>query len=229
MNSDVIVVVPARGGSKRVHNKNIRKLSGKPLLAYTIIAAQEAGLGEWTFVSTDHPDIAAVAREYNAQVIDRPPELASDTASTEAALLHSLDWAKARDWRPDWVVTLPPTSPLRSSSTIARLVAEARNQPADCVFSLTENRGDFWRRDASGHFSRLFPDAPRRQQDREPLYEENSAIYVTRVNALRTTGSILGSTQHGMAIDPIEGFDINSELDFVLAKALFEASARFKA
>jgi len=226
MTSDVIVVVPARGGSKRVHHKNIRDLSGKPLLAYTILAAQEAGLGEWTMVSTDHPDIAAVARQLNAEVIDRPPQYASDTASTESVILHALRQAEARGWRPTWVVTLPPTNPLRRASTIARFVMESRNTSADCVFSLTENRGDFWRRTAGGQFSRLLPDAPRRQQDREPLYEENSAVYVTRAEALRTTESILGSTQHGIIIDPIEGFDINSELDFVLAEALLEASAR---
>jgi CMP-N-acetylneuraminic acid synthetase len=96
----------------------------------------------------------------------------------------------------------------------------AATSGVDCLFSLTETRASLWHSGADGKIARLFPDAPRRQQDRAPLYEENSAIYVTAVPALRATGSVLGTSQRGIAIDPIEGFDINSELDFVIAEAL---------
>jgi CMP-N,N'-diacetyllegionaminic acid synthase len=88
------------------------------------------------------------------------------------------------------------------------------------MFSVTESRAFFWRCDAAGAMAPLFPDAPRRQQDRAPLYEENSAIYLTSVATLRATGSVLGNIRQAVAIDPIEGFDINTELDFAIASAL---------
>lgn len=223
MTSDVVVVIPARGGSKRAPRKNIREVGGKPLLAYAIVTAQRAGFGDVTFVSTDDTDIGRIAREWGAKLIDRPPELATDAASTESVLLHVLDFAARSGWEPEWVVTLPPTSPFRRPKTVAEFITTARGSDADCVFSLTESRGDFWKHDQDGRLVRLFPDAPRRQQERTPLYEENSAIYVTRADALRRTRSILGMTQTGIVIDPNEGFDINTDRDLVLAQALIDA------
>jgi CMP-N,N'-diacetyllegionaminic acid synthase len=208
------------GGSKRAPRKNIRALGDKPLLAYTIAAAREAGLGDATLVSTEDPEIAAVAKQWGAGVLPRPDALATDAASTEGVLLHALDEAAKAGWHPKWILTLPPTSPFRRATTIRFFMDHAPTSSADCLFSLTETRASLWLHGPDGKIGRLFPDAPRRQQDRAPLYEENSAIYVTAVPALRATGSVLGTSQQGVAIDPIEGFDINSELDFVIAEAL---------
>ena len=168
MTGDVIVVIPARGGSKRVPRKNIRPLAGKPLLAYAIKTAREAGFSDATLVSTEDAEIAAVAREHGAKVVDRPAALAADAASTEGVLLHAIEHVAQQGWQPTWVVTLPPTSPLRRAETLATFVSIARNNAADCCFSLTETRADFWRSDDGGKLVRLFPNAPRRQQDRNP-------------------------------------------------------------
>jgi CMP-N,N'-diacetyllegionaminic acid synthase len=215
-----MAVIPARGGSKRAPRKNIRPLGGKQLLAYTIAAAHEAGLPGATFVSTEDAEIAEVAKALGCAVIPRPDPLATDAASTESVLLHALDEAARAGWHPKWIVTLPPTSPFRRASTLRFFMDHAVSSGVDCLLSLTETRASLWRHGAGGGIGRLFPDAPRRQQDRAPLYEENSAIYVTAVPALRATGSVLGTSQQGVAIDPIEGFDINGELDFVVAEAL---------
>jgi CMP-N,N'-diacetyllegionaminic acid synthase len=220
VSGDFMAVIPARGGSKRAPRKNIRLLGEKTLLAYTIAAAREAGLGDTTFVSTEDPEIAAVAKQSGARVLVRPDALATDAASTESVLLHALDEAAKQGWHPKWILTLPPTSPFRRATTIRFFMDRAATSDVDCLFSLTETRASLWWSGAEGTITRLFPDAPRRQQDRAPLYEENSAIYVTTVPALRATGSVLGTSQQGVAIDPIEGFDINSELDFLLAEAL---------
>jgi CMP-N,N'-diacetyllegionaminic acid synthase len=220
VSGDFMAVIPARGGSKRAPRKNIRPLGDKPLLAYTIAAAREAGLGGATFVSTEDAEIADVAKALGCAVIPRPDTLATDAASTEGVLLHALDEAAKQGWYPKWIVTLPPTSPFRRASTIRFFMENAATSGVDCLLALTETRASLWRLGPDGKIARLFPDAPRRQQDRAPLYEENSAIYLTAVPALRTTGSVLGTSQRGVAIDPIEGFDINSELDFVLAEAL---------
>ncbi len=120
-------------------------------------------------------------------------------------------------------MTLPPTSPFRRAGTIRFFLDRAADAGLDCLFSITETRADRWCCDAAGKIARLFPGAPRRQQDRAPLYEENSAIYLTSVAALHATGSVLGKSQQAVAIDPLEGFDINSELDFAIANALVAA------
>jgi CMP-N,N'-diacetyllegionaminic acid synthase len=222
-NSNLIVVIPARGGSKRVPKKNIRSLGGKPLIAYTIALAIDAGLRRQTVVSTDCDEIAAVSIDLGVRVFRRGDILANDTAATESVLLDALDQAAAERWTPTLVVTLPPTSPFRRLGTLQMFIATASEGHADCVFSLTENRGYFWAVGGDGKLSRLFPDAARRQQDRTPLYEENSAIYVTSARALRETGSILGRIQRGIVIDALEGFDVNTESDFALGEALLAA------
>jgi CMP-N,N'-diacetyllegionaminic acid synthase len=220
VSGDFMAVIPARGGSKRAPRKNIRALGEQPLLAYTIAAACEGGLGDATLVSTEDAEIAAVAKKLGCGVIPRPDALATDAASTEGVLLHALDEAAKQGWHPKWILTLPPTSPFRRASTIRFFMDHAATSGVDCLLSLTETRASLWRSGVDGRIGRLFPDAPRRQQDRAPLYEENSAIYLTSVPALRATGSVLGTSQQGIAIDPIEGFDINSELDFLVAEAL---------
>src|SRR6185436_15736451 len=124
----------------------------------------------------DDAAIGKVAAAAGATVIGRPAELATDTASTESALLHALKAPAVAALAASWVMTLPPTSPLRDAAAIRSFLAAAdRSASVDCYFSVSESRGDFWRVAETG-WTRLFPDAPRRQQDREPLFEENSAI-----------------------------------------------------
>jgi CMP-N,N'-diacetyllegionaminic acid synthase len=226
--SDLWVVVPARGGSTRVPGKNLRLLAGRPLLAYTLQLVIDAGLRNRTVVSSDDNATLALAASFGIRGIERPPELATADASTESALLHALDALGAEGRGAEWVMTLPPTSPFRRAATVRELVALARADPDahDCLMTVTEDRRDLWRMAADGRLARLFPDAPRRQQDRTPLYEENSAVYLTRVSALRATRSVLGRSVRGVVIDPIEAWDINTETDLVVAEALVPATLR---
>lgn len=218
----MLIVIPARGGSKRIPGKNIAPLLGKPLLAYAVEAALASGVTPHVVVSTEDARIAEVAHTSGVRVVSRPDDLASDAASTESVLMHALDLFEAEGMRFTWVVTLPPTSPLRTASTIRTFVERVRAEPdlQDCLMSVTENRCDFWQEGEDRTLRRLFPDAPRRQQDRVPLFEENSAIYVTRVSALRETGRITGRRVRGLAIDRTEAVDINEPIDLKIAEAL---------
>lgn len=219
----MIIVIPARGGSKRLPYKNIHPLKGKPLLAYTLEVIAAARLNIATYVSTDDERIAEISRGYpGVEVVMRPAAISSDTASTESVLLHVLDVLAERGHSPQWLMTLPPTSPFRTAATVRRFSEAVADCPSDidCIMSVTENRGDFWRMQDDGRMQRLFPDAPRRQQDRTPLFEENSAVYVSRTEALRDTGFILGRAVRGIAIPAIEGFDINNPDDICLAECL---------
>ncbi|MBA5869742.1 MAG: NTP transferase domain-containing protein [Nitrospira sp. CR2.1] len=217
----VLGVIPARGGSKSIPLKNIRPLNGMPLLAYTIRAANQSTVLDRCVVSTDHPDIAAAARAYGAEVIDRPAELATDHAPTEGALLQVLDVLGRLGYRPDYVVTLEPTSPFRTAALIDRCVATAIEQPdIDCVLTVTETRKCYGRL-VDGRFEYLFPNQPRRRQERQPLYEESSTVYVTRTTALARDRSVLGRTRVGVVVaDSREALDINEPLDFLIAEAV---------
>jgi CMP-N-acetylneuraminic acid synthetase len=218
----MVIIVPARGGSKRVPRKNLLPLAGQPLLARLLTAIGDSGVNVPVAVSTDDEEIARVAAEHRARVIDRPPALAVDTASTEAALLHALDVLEKDGVTADWVMTLQATSPFLTGAVIREFTDEIARAPdaQDCLLSVTEDRGDYWLMEEGGRIRRLFPDAPRRQQDRRPVYLENSAIYVTRTSSLRATGSIIKGRVRGRPIDPIIGFDINTEADFEIAKAI---------
>ena len=92
----------------------------------------------------------------------------------------------------------------------------------DAVLSLHEDRSDYWVKEAA-ITRRLFPHAPRRRQDRQPLYIENSALYITTVSALRATQSVLGSRTTGFIIDPAEALDINEPIDLIRAEAMLSA------
>lgn len=219
----MIIVIPARGGSKRILRKNICLLNGKPLLSYTLELISAAGLNIPAYVSTDDEEIAQIARSHpGIEVVIRPANIASDTASTESVLLHVLDIIAERKHAPKWLMTLPPTSPFRSVITVRKFFDSALRceNHVDCLMSVTENRGDFWRMQSDGRLQRLLTHAPRRQQDRSPLFEENSAVYVSRTQALRETNFILGREVRGITIPAIEGFDINQPEDLRLAECL---------
>ena len=223
----MIVIIPARGGSKRIPKKNISLLLGKPLIEYTLDAVLAAKLNCPIYVSTeDESVIEVVSKFHDIGIIKRPHSLASDDTSTESVLIHALDQLQSDSH--EWIMTLPPTSPFRHPDTIKKFIDSINEQPdsQDCLMSTTENYGDFWQLQEDGAITRLFPDAPRRQQERSPLLEENSAIYLTRISALRDTGSILGNRVRSINISAIEGFDINTPEDLEIAEKI--AASVFK-
>lgn len=216
----VLAVIPARGGSRAIPLKNIRPLAGKPLLAYTIEAAKQSRYLDRCVVSTDHDHIANVAAGYGVEVIRRPSEYATDEAPTELALLHAVEMMKASGYRPDFVVTLEPTSPFRTARLIDRCIELAiGHADADCVMTVTETRKCYGRL-LEGRFEYLFPDQPRRRQDRTPLYEESSTVYVTRTSALERDRSVIGHVRYGVVVEnPREAIDINEPMDLLIAEA----------
>lgn len=219
-----LVVIPARGGSKGIPHKNIYKVAGKPLLQYAIDSMAGVKYEGDLVVSTDDKMIAEVAcRNKSVVTIKRPDSIATDKAKTEEALIHALKYMKETyDKEYDAVITLQPTSPLRTSETIQQFISyfEMNLEKYDALLTLSENRSDFWIKRNNGIYERLFPDAPRRRQDREPLYVENSAIYVTTTRSLLETNSVLGHHVNGYVIDEQEAVDINEFIDIALAENL---------
>lgn len=180
MSGQVVAIIPARGGSKGVPRKNVQRVGGVPLIARAVRAAAEAASVDLIVVSTDDAEIAAVATAAGARVVTRPPELASDTASSESAVLHVLDELDAAGTSCATVVFVQATSPFVSSSAIDRGVSAVRDEGFDSAFSAHETYGFLWARDAGGSAAAINHDAaarPRRQ-DREPHYLETGAFYV---------------------------------------------------
>lgn len=132
-------VVPARGGSKRIPNKNLKEVAGRPLIAHTIEQAHAAESLSKTIVSTDNEAIAATAREFGADVpFERPPELATDTAKTREVVTHALEWFEDRGEHFDAVCKLQPTSPLRTPEDVDGAVSELLTSKAQSVISVCE-------------------------------------------------------------------------------------------
>ena len=228
-----VIVIPARGGSKRIPRKNLALLGGKPLLEHTADQLRQAKVESHASVSTEDAGVAAESLKHGLHVIDRPAGLAADNASTEAVLLHALDALEKEGKTFDWVMTLPVTSPFRTAATIQRFIREAEDAPADIdsFFSVTERVERLWKRKEDGTMHMVFPKSVGNQQERRLkgllLYEENSAVYLTRVTALRRAADegaispIFGENTKGIVIDAREGMDINTETDLRMAEAIF--------
>ena len=209
-------VIPARGGSKGIPRKNLVPLGGEPLVVHTLRAAAAARLLDAVVVSTDDTDIAAVARTHGVEVVERPAALARDDSPTEDALIHAVETLGVE---PEYVVTLEPTSPLRTGRLIDRCLELAYRERADAVVTVAETspmvgrlRGD--------RFEFLLPGLPRRRQDRDALYRESSTVWVTRTAHLLARRSVLADPLHAVIVPDDEAIDVNTPLDLVVAEAL---------
>lgn len=219
----ILAVIPARGGSKGIPKKNIYPLNGKPLLLYTIDSLQSSNIELFIAVSTDSDEIGNIAGKAGVYTIKRPPDISSDTAKTESALLHALDYLREEEGRIfDYVLTAQPTSPFRKSSTINKFVEQflKNKDQYDAQLTLHEDYTDFWIKNGKNEFERLYPHAPRRRQERKPLYAENSCLYITNAEILKKKNSIMGSKCAGFIIDAKEAIDINEIKDIELAEIL---------
>jgi len=222
---NILAVIPARGGSKGIPKKNIYPLNGKPLLLYTIDVLQSCNTELFIAVSTDSEEISNIAKERGVYTINRPSEIASDTAKTESALLHALDYLNTREGLFfDYILTAQPTSPFRTSSTIDNFISEfiKKKEQFNAQLTLHEDFTDFWIKNDKNEFERLNPNASRRRQERKPLYAENSCLYITDTRILRETNSVLGSKCAGFIINAEEALDINEMKDIELAEVLLQ-------
>ncbi len=218
----ILGVVPARGGSKVIPKKNIRPLAGKPLIYYTLEEAKKSKYLDRVVVSTDDGEIESICRAFGSEVIQRPSGFATDTSPTELALIHVVETLKNKDgYDADAVVTLEPTSPLRTHELIDKCIETLLNTDCDSVISVTETRECFGRM-VDGKFDYLIMDQRRRRQEREPIYKESSTVYVTKTETLLKRKSVIGERLYAVVARHDEAIDINTPLDFVIAEAVMQ-------
>ena len=231
----ILAVIPARGGSKGVPRKNIRPICGKSIIAYTIETALAARHLLWrTIVSTDDPEIAAIARKHGADVpFIRPDDLAGDKVPTLPVLQHAVRFVERENGLTlDWILLLQPTSPLRNKQDIEAALNLARDGGCDSVISVVKVFAEhpvFIKRIED---NQLLPfcveekEGTRRQDCQPPAYIRNGAIYLTRRDVLMKHNSIWGRTIRPYIMPPQRSVNIDSELDFKLAEIMLAEQNR---
>lgn len=177
---ETLAIIPARGGSKGIPRKNVRDLAGRPLIGWTIEAARRAQRVRRVVVSTDDDEIAAVATRYGAEVVRRPADLATDLASSEAALLHVLTHLREQEgYRPDVVAFLQCTSPLTRPEEIDGTVRLVADEGYDSAVTMVPFHHFVWQESDSERMVGVNHDERHRlmRQEREPAYLEVGAVY----------------------------------------------------
>ena len=219
----ILCVIPVRGGSKGVPGKNARLVAGKPLVAWSIEQALAAGLD--VLVSTDDADLAEIARRAGADVpFLRPAELAQDTTPTEPVILHAIAHRVAGGLRPEAVMLLQATSPVRLPGTIARAVREFRETGVDSLVGVVPQTPFFWHPAADGQggaTAEYDPGArPRRQElaAGDYFYKETGSLYLTRTEIYERDNNRIGGRVGLFVMDEAEGVDIDTLVDLRIAE-----------
>jgi len=221
---NILAIIPARGGSKGVPGKNIRIIAGKPLIAHTIEHAKEARTVNRTIVTTDDNQIAAVSREYGAQVIMRPAELATDMATSESAIQHVLDCLlDVERYEADLVVFLQCTSPVRSAKDIDMAVEQLIDEGADSLVSVTPWHGLNWAIKEGKTISINFDYSNRpRRQDLVPEFRENGSIFIFKPKVLKQFKNRLGGKIVLFKMDTWTKFETDTLEDFAICEWILE-------
>jgi CMP-N-acetylneuraminic acid synthetase len=235
----VLIVIPARGGSKGVPDKNVIPLLGKPLIGYTIEAARKSRLADHICVSTDDGKIAGVARDYGVQVIPRPPDLATDTAPIEWALRHAVRYlAETEDFSPDIVVWLQANVPIRKEGQIDAVIRKLMASGADSAITVTPARERLeWMKklvdgDRIVHASRT--GGFRRQDYPETLYIADGAVVAIRTEILMATEGLtgvhvyMGEDIRAVVEEARFAIEIDEPFDLEVAEGLLLIDARRK-
>jgi CMP-N,N'-diacetyllegionaminic acid synthase len=230
---NILALIPARGGSKGLHRKNIRQLINKPLIAWSIDQARASNLLDKIVVSTEDEEIADVARRYGADVpFLRPQELASDTAKSIDVIEHAIDFLHKGNLYFDYIALLEPTSPLRETRDIDECIRTliSRNDAKSIVsiaklesghpdFNVViDERSGFIRKiDGSAEFAVV------RRQDLRKVYFFDGTIYCSEINSLLLTRTFYHDATLAYPVPKWKSIEIDDMSDFICSEALLKA------
>jgi len=231
--TDILALIPARGGSKGIPRKNIRSFAGYPLIAWSIAAAKQSELVTRVIVSTDDEESAKVAREWGAEApVLRPAEFAQDNTTDLPVFEHALKWLEdVEGYRPDIIIQLRPTSPIRPKNMLDDAIRILQNhKDADCVRGVVvagQNPFKMWR--FNGEDKPLNPllevdgikepyNAPR--QILPPVYWQTGHIDVIRIETISQKKSLTGDVIYPLVIDSKYTVDIDTLSDWAKYEAL---------
>lgn len=227
MRDDILVIIPARGGSKGIPRKNIKPLDGKPLIYYTIDCARAIVSDENICVTTDDDEIISVVERYGLHVpFKRPSELATDTAGTYEVLLHALDFYERQGRSFNAVVLLQNTSPFRTAEHVKGaiglydesidMVVSVKECPANPYYCVFEEGQDGFLNICKGDGSIT------RRQDAPKVYEYNGAIYVINPNSLKECPLNKFTKRKKYVMDDLHSLDLDTMADWKMAELLIQ-------
>ncbi len=224
----VLALIPARGGSKGVRRKNVRRICGKPLIEYSIDAARESRLLSRIVVSTEDSEVASICIEAGCEVLERPASLAADDTPMIAVVKHVLRALESNEgYRPSLTVLLQPTSPLRRGFHIDEALDLQSCEKADSVIGVTAvpaHHHPGWQfevgqgRALQLYGGRPISELPTRRQDLVATYCPNGAIYVFKTEVAVEQSTLYGDRCLGYLMSGEMSVDIDSDEDLYLAE-----------
>lgn len=216
----ILAIIPARGGSKGIPNKNMREVGGKPLMVWTIEAALKSKFITKTIVSSDSDAILEIAKKNHAQVIKRPSELATDTARTEPVMTHVINELIKKGEVYDYVMLLQPTSPLRTTEDINAAIQMLLKSDATALISVYEAQHHplkAFTANEKGYLNGLvnneFPFLPR--QELPKAFYPNGAIYLIKTEVFLETNRLFTDKTIAFEMSAEKSIDIDNFEDFV--------------
>lgn len=221
----ILAVIPARGGSKGIPRKNIKLLSGKPLIVWTIEEAKKSKYIDYLILSSEDKEIISIAKDWGCEVpFVRPKEIASDDTPGIEPILHAINTLPRKF---DYVCMLQPTSPLRTVKDIDGCIDKCINLNGEaCVTIVESSKSPYWMftLEKDMLLRSLFPEikiAPRRQ-DLPTTYVLNGAVYVARTEWIRETKSFITDETIGFRMEKFSSLDIDDEMDFKICDYLLK-------
>lgn len=226
----VLCTICARGGSKGVKNKNIKYIHGKPLIAYTIEQAKESGLFDHIVISTDSDDIAAIAKEYGAEVFfKRSTEMASDTAGKLDVIRDAFQRSEEHyNAKYDYLVDLDATAPLREVEDIVKSFEQFLNENNDnLITAMPSRRSPYFNlvevnKEGDVTLSKKLDESIVRRQDAPKSYDMNASIYIWKRDVILNSDTLF-LEKTGLYVMPEErSIDIDTELDYKFVEFLMK-------
>lgn len=228
-NRRIMAIIPARAGSKRLPHKNIKELAGKPLIQWTIEAAQACKLVDTIVVSTDDPKVIEISEELGVSIpFVRPSFLAKDSSSSIDVILHAINYFEQQGKKYDFLLLLQPTSPLRTSRHILEAISLMNDKNADGIVSVCEaEHSPLWMNtlDETFEMSSFLKDEVKNQrsQDLKRYYRLNGAIYLININRLKSEKTmLLKNNIYAYEMDRMSSVDIDEQIDFLLAETIMK-------
>ena len=225
--NQILAIIPARLGSKRLPKKNVKMLHGKPLLAHTIDSVKNSQHVNRFVVSTEDKEIAKISQSYGAEVVIRPRQLARDESSTNDVIFNVLDQLHSKEqYTPDIILLLQPTSPLRTTDDIDHAIKTFLNRKGDSLISVTEyDHTPYWAfRIAKGLLKKEFTkNSLKCSQELPKLYRPNGSIFITRVTTFLKNRSFYTKHIIPFVMPRERSIDIDDEFDFTLVEFLLKA------
>ena len=216
----------ARGGSKGLPGKNIKPLSGKPLIEYSISVAKSCPSIDEVFVSTDDPARAKISRRAGAVIIERPVELASDTSPEWLSWRHAIEWVESHYGKFLYFVSLPATSPLRDICDVEGAIAKLKKSPADICISVTPaSRSPYFNMikilDDGTCDLVIKPDGVlTRRQDAPDVFDITTVVYIATPLFIKNNDNLFSGIVTSIVVPKVRAIDIDDIYDFRLAEVL---------